>query len=114
MFATVTRAKAPASGSRLAPPVGRDGDAVLAGTDAPAYGAPIDDVLTYYAANRDAIAVASGVVALCLPLLLVLFNVTQVGLALSAARSRRADVRVRARLGGSCGGLRVRAADGRR
>ena len=94
-------------------------NAVLAGTDAPAYSAPIDDVLTYYAANRDAIAVASGVVAVSLPLLLVfvtalhglverrggegadwsrlavaagaalsavlvLVNVTQVGLALSA------------------------------
>ena len=46
-------------------------NAVLAGTDAPAYGTPIEDVLAYYAANRDAIAVASGVVALSLPLLLV-------------------------------------------
>ncbi|MDQ7908866.1 hypothetical protein RB614_30475 [Phytohabitans sp. ZYX-F-186] len=46
-------------------------NAVLAGTGAPTYGAPIDKVLAYYAANRDAVAIASGLVALYLPLLLV-------------------------------------------
>ncbi len=46
-------------------------NAVLAGTGAPSYNDPIEDVLAYYAANRDAVAVASGLVALHLPLLLV-------------------------------------------
>lgn len=46
-------------------------NAVLAGTGAPTYGAPIEGVLAYYAANRDAVAIASGLVALYLPLLLV-------------------------------------------
>jgi hypothetical protein len=46
-------------------------NAVLAGTGAPTYGAPIEEVLAYYSANRDAVAVASGLVALYLPLLLV-------------------------------------------
>ena len=46
-------------------------NAVLAATGAPDYGAPIDDVLTYYAANRGAVAITSGLVALYLPLLLV-------------------------------------------
>ncbi len=46
-------------------------NAVLAGTGAPTYGAPIEEVLAYYAANRNAVAVASGLVALYLPLLLV-------------------------------------------
>lgn len=40
-------------------------------TDAPGYGDPVADVLAYYAANRGALAVISGVVALYLPLLLV-------------------------------------------
>src|SRR3954468_4598838 len=35
------------------------------------YGAPIEEVLAYYAANRDAVAIVSGLVALYLPLLLV-------------------------------------------
>ena len=46
-------------------------NAVLAGTGAPTYGAPIAEVLAYYAANRASIAIASGLVALYLPLLLV-------------------------------------------
>ncbi|MEV6302033.1 hypothetical protein AB0M02_21645 [Actinoplanes sp. NPDC051861] len=46
-------------------------NAVLAGTGAPAFGAPIEEVLAYYAANRDAVAIAAGQVALNLPLLLV-------------------------------------------
>lgn len=46
-------------------------NAVLAGTGAPTYGAPIAEVLAYYAANRDAVAIVSGLVALYLPLLLV-------------------------------------------
>ena len=46
-------------------------NAVLAGTGAPSYGAPIEEVLAYYSANRGAVAVASGLVALYLPLLLV-------------------------------------------
>ncbi len=95
-------------------------NALFAATTAPTYSAPIEDVLAYYAANRDAVAIVSGLVALYLPLLLVfvtglhglverrggagadwsrlavaagatlsaifvLFNVTQIGLALSAA-----------------------------
>ena len=40
-------------------------------TDAPGYGDPVADVLAYYAANRGALAVIYGVVALYLPLLLV-------------------------------------------
>ena len=46
-------------------------NAVLAGTGAKTYGAPIEEVLAYYAANRDAVAIVSGLVALYLPLLLV-------------------------------------------
>ena len=38
---------------------------------APIYGDPIGEVLVHYAANRDLIAIATGVVALSLPLLLV-------------------------------------------
>ncbi|MBK8446697.1 MAG: hypothetical protein IPL41_08485 [Micropruina sp.] len=92
---------------------------LFAVTGAPTYGAPTGEVLAYYAANRDAVAIISGLVALYLPLLLVfvtglhglvarrggagadwsrlalaagstlsavfvLFNVTQIGLALSA------------------------------
>ncbi len=92
---------------------------LFAVTGALPYDAPIDEVEAYYAANRDAIAIVSGLVALYLPLLLVfvtglhglverrggagadwsrlalaagavasavfvLFNVLQVGLALSA------------------------------
>lgn len=92
---------------------------LFAVTSAPSYSAPIDEVLAYYAANRDTVAIISGLVALYLPLLLVfvtglhgvverrggagadwsrlalaagatlsaifvLFNVTQIGLAISA------------------------------
>lgn len=92
---------------------------LFAVTGAPSYSAPIEEVLVYYAANRDTVAVISGLVALYLPLLLVfvtgmhglverrggagadwsrlalaagatlsavfvLFNVTQIGLAVSA------------------------------
>ncbi|GIJ62371.1 hypothetical protein [Virgisporangium aurantiacum] len=46
-------------------------NAVLAVTGAPSFDAPIEEVLAYYAANRDAVAIASGLVALYLPLLLV-------------------------------------------
>lgn len=46
-------------------------NAVLAATGAPTYGAPIEEVLDYYAANRAAVAVASGLVAVYLPLLLL-------------------------------------------
>lgn len=38
---------------------------------APTYGAPIEEVLAYYAANRASVAIATGSVALGLPLLLV-------------------------------------------
>ena len=48
---------------------------VLAATGAPTYGAPTTEVLAYYAANRTAVAVASGLVALYLPLLLVFAGV---------------------------------------
>jgi hypothetical protein len=44
---------------------------LFAVTGALSYGAPIEDVLAYYAANRDAVAIVSGLVALYLPLLLV-------------------------------------------
>ncbi|HMQ65630.1 MAG TPA: hypothetical protein PJ992_05010 [Arachnia sp.] len=92
---------------------------LFAATGAAPYGAPIEDVLAYYAASSDTVAVISGLVALYLPLLLVfvtgmhglverrggagadwsrlavaagatlsavfvLFNVTQIGLALTA------------------------------
>lgn len=92
---------------------------LFAVTDAPSYGDPIEEVLAYYAANSDTVAIISGLVALYLPLLLmfitglhglvmrrggagadwsrlalvagatlsavfVLFNVTQIGLAISA------------------------------
>ena len=46
-------------------------NALLAGTGAPAFGAPIEEVLAYYAANRNAVAIVSGLVALYLPLLLM-------------------------------------------
>ena len=46
-------------------------NAVFAGTGARTFGAPIEEVLAYYAANRDAVAIVSGLVALYLPLLLV-------------------------------------------
>jgi hypothetical protein len=46
-------------------------NALLAVTGALTYSAPIEDVLAYYAANRDAVALVSGLVALYLPLLLV-------------------------------------------
>jgi hypothetical protein len=66
-------------------------NAVFAGTGAQTYDAPIKKVLAYYAANRDSVAIISGLVALYLPLLLVfltaifvLVNVLQIGLALSA------------------------------
>ncbi|TFB94307.1 hypothetical protein [Cryobacterium sp. HLT2-28] len=92
---------------------------LFAVTGAPGYGDPLEEVLAYYATNRDAVAIISGLGALYLPLLLVfvtglhglverrggagagwsrlalaagatlaaifvLFNVTQIGLALSA------------------------------
>ena len=44
---------------------------LLAVTGALPYDAPIEEVLAYYAANRDAVAIVSGLVALYLPLLLV-------------------------------------------
>ncbi len=46
-------------------------NALFAASGAQAYDAPIGDVLDYYAANRDAVAIISGLVALYLPLLLV-------------------------------------------
>lgn len=44
---------------------------IFAATGAPPYSAPIEEVLAYYAANRGAVAIVSGLVALYLPLLLV-------------------------------------------
>ncbi|MEG3632215.1 hypothetical protein [Micromonospora palythoicola] len=44
---------------------------LFAVTGALPYGAPIEEVLAYYAANRDAVATVSALVALYLPLLLV-------------------------------------------
>jgi len=44
---------------------------LFAVSGAPAYGGPIEEVLAYYAANRDSVAIVSGLVALYLPLLLV-------------------------------------------
>ncbi|MGY0236013.1 hypothetical protein [Longispora urticae] len=44
---------------------------LFAATGAPGYDSPIGDVLAYYAANRDAVTIVSGLVALYLPLLLV-------------------------------------------
>ncbi|GGL08887.1 hypothetical protein [Mangrovihabitans endophyticus] len=46
-------------------------NAVFAVTGAPSYGAPIGEVLAYYAANHGSVAIVSGLVALYLPLLLV-------------------------------------------
>jgi hypothetical protein len=46
-------------------------NALLAVTGAQGYGAPIGEVLAYYTANRDAVAIVSGLVALYVPLLLV-------------------------------------------
>ena len=46
-------------------------NAVLAGSGAQTYGAPIEEVLAYYAANRVAVAIASSQMTLNLPLLLV-------------------------------------------
>src|SRR5580765_3310446 len=46
-------------------------NAVFKATGAQTYDAPIEKVLAYYAANRDAVAIISGLVALYLPLLLV-------------------------------------------
>lgn len=48
-------------------------NAVYAGASpaAPIFGDPIEEVLAHYAANRDLIAIATGLVALSLPLLLV-------------------------------------------
>lgn len=45
---------------------------VLAAAGAPGYDTPMDEVVAYYAAERGAVAVASGLVAVYLPLLLVL------------------------------------------
>lgn len=47
-------------------------NAVFAVTGAPAYSSPIEDVLAYYATEREAVAIVSGLVALQVPLLLVL------------------------------------------
>ncbi len=44
---------------------------LFAATGALSYGAPIEDVLAYYADNRNTVALISGLVALYLPLLLV-------------------------------------------
>ena len=44
---------------------------IFATTGAQGYDDPIEEVLAYYAANRDAVAIVSGLVALYLPLLLV-------------------------------------------
>lgn len=44
---------------------------LFAVTGAPSYSAPIEEVLAYYADNRDTVALISGLVALYLPLLLV-------------------------------------------
>ena len=44
---------------------------LFAVTGAQSYGAPIADVLAYYAANRAAVAIVCGLVALYLPMLLV-------------------------------------------
>ncbi len=46
-------------------------NAVLGAAGAPTYGAPIEEVLAHYAADRDSVAIAAGLVALELPLLLV-------------------------------------------
>lgn len=46
-------------------------NAVLGAAGAPTYGAPMEEVLAHYAANRDSIAIATGLVALYLPLLLL-------------------------------------------
>lgn len=46
-------------------------NAVLAASGTTTFGAPIEEVLAYYAANRVAVAIATGLVALYLPLLLV-------------------------------------------
>jgi hypothetical protein len=46
-------------------------NALFAVTGALAYDAPIGEVLAYYAANRESVAIVSGLVALYLPLLLV-------------------------------------------
>lgn len=46
-------------------------NAVLGAAGAPTFSAPIEEVLAYYAANRDSVAIATGLVALGLPLLLV-------------------------------------------
>jgi hypothetical protein len=46
-------------------------NAMFAATGAQSYDAPIEEVLAYYAANRDSVAIISGFVALYLPLLLV-------------------------------------------
>lgn len=45
-------------------------NAVLAATGAPSYATPITDVLAYYEAHRVAVGIASGLVAVYLPLLL--------------------------------------------
>ena len=44
---------------------------VLAATGPPAFGAPMEEVLAYYAANRGTVAVAAGLVGLGMPLLLL-------------------------------------------
>lgn len=46
-------------------------NAVLAATGAPSYATPREEVMAYYAANRASVAIASGLVAVYLPLLLL-------------------------------------------
>ena len=46
-------------------------NAVLAATGAPSYASPMEEVLAYYADHRAAVAIASGLVAAHLPLLLL-------------------------------------------
>src|SRR5689334_19232295 len=72
---------------------------LLAVTGAQSYGAPIEDVLAYYAANRDAV----GHLRACQ-------RPADRARALRR-RARRADARVRARLADSRGGVRAGAAD---
>ena len=46
-------------------------NALFSITNAPGYGDPMEEVLAYYATNRDAVAIVTGLVALYLPLMLV-------------------------------------------
>ncbi|GAA4726425.1 hypothetical protein GCM10025782_25970 [Pedococcus ginsenosidimutans] len=49
-------------------------NAVLAVSGAPTYGAPMKEVMAYYAANRASVAIASGLVAVYLPVLLMFLS----------------------------------------